>query len=156
VRVIPVTTAVEMQAALEREATDAKVIVMAAAVADHRPAGAAPRKLEHKGEAWSLPLVPNPDILAGFAARRPAGQLIVGFAAETHDAVARGRAKRERKGCDLLVVNDVTAEGAGFEADTNVVTLIGRDGTADPWPRMSKRQVAERLLDRLEAERKSP
>jgi phosphopantothenoylcysteine decarboxylase/phosphopantothenate--cysteine ligase len=154
-RTVPVTTAVEMQAALEREAADAQVIVMAAAVADHRPANTAPRKLEHKNEPWSLALVPNPDIVARLVARRPAGQLIVGFAAETHDVLVRGRAKRERKGCDLLVVNDVTAEGAGFEAETNVVTLIGRDGATDAWPRMSKRQVAERLLDRIEAERKS-
>ncbi len=156
VRTIRVATAAEMQQALEREAPGAQVIVMAAAVADHRPAETTDRKLEHKGEGWSLALVPTPDILAGLVARRAPGQVIVGFAAETHDPAARGAAKRERKGCDLMVVNDVTAEGAGFEVDTNVVSLIGRHGQADTWPLMSKREVAERLLDRIEAERRSP
>ena len=76
--------------------------------------------------------------------------MIVGFAAETHDVIERAQAKKKRKGCDLLLANDVSTPGSGFEADDNRVTLIDEQGRAEPWPLMSKRQVAERLFDRVE------
>jgi phosphopantothenoylcysteine decarboxylase/phosphopantothenate--cysteine ligase len=152
--VVGVTTALEMREAMLAAARDAAVVVMTAAVADHRPKEEAALKLEHKNRPYSLEMVPNPDILRELVERRPPGQLIVGFAAETHDLAERARAKRERKGCDLLVANDVTQEGAGFDEDTNAVTLIDAAGRAEPWPTLSKRAVAERLLDAVAALRR--
>ncbi len=149
VETVPVRTAGEMRAAMRQAARAARVVVMAAAVADHRPAAAAERKISRR-EPYTLDLVPNPDILAELTAARRAGQVIVGFAAETHDVVERAQAKKKRKGCDLLLANDVSTPGSGFEAEDNRVTLIDERGRAEPWPLMSKRQVAERLLDRVE------
>lgn len=156
VEVVPVETALEMREAVFQAAMGADAIVMAAAVADHRPAESVTEKLSpSKEKGYALHLTPNPDILAELCAVRGSGRLggeavIVGFAAETGDAVAKAIAKRERKGCDLLLANDVAAEGAGFEVETNVVTLIGPGGAAESWPLMSKRQVAERLMDAIE------
>ena len=107
----------------------ADVVVMAAAVADFRPKRSAGTKLSKEEGIPELVLEPTPDILAGLAARRAPGQVLVGFAAETHDAVERGRRKLERKGVDLLVVNDVSAPGAGFDHDTNAVVILGADGS---------------------------
>ncbi|MBP7148412.1 MAG: bifunctional phosphopantothenoylcysteine decarboxylase/phosphopantothenate--cysteine ligase CoaBC [Acidobacteria bacterium] len=146
-RVLRVETALEMREAVRAAAAHADVVIMVAAVADYRPRAAAGRKISGKDQPLVLELVPNPDILAELCRQRRPGQVIVGFAAETGDAVAKGRAKRERKGCDLLAVNDVTTAGAEFGADTNVVALIGRDGAAEALPLMPKRAVAERLLD---------
>ena len=92
-------------------------------------------------------LEPTPDILAGLAAHRVPGQVLVGFAAETHDALARGQRKLERKGVDLLVVNDVSAPGAGFDHDTNAVVILGADGSSTEIPLTSKDAVANALLD---------
>jgi len=150
VEAVSVETAREMEREVLARLGESDVLVMAAAVADHRPASAADAKLSRKGEAFSLELVPNPDILSeAVAARRP-GQVIVGFAAETGDAARKGAAKRRRKGADLLVANDVTEPGSGFGTDTNRVWLVGPGDDVEEWPRMSKRQVAERLLDRVE------
>jgi phosphopantothenoylcysteine decarboxylase/phosphopantothenate--cysteine ligase len=149
-----VRSAREMRDAMFAAARRATTIVMSAAVADHRPDEAAGRKISNK-EPYHLSLVPNPDILAELVAARREGQIIVGFAAETHDLEVRARAKRERKGCDLLVANDVTAPGAGFGVDTNVVTLVGADGSLDRWAEMTKRQVAEKLWDRIETLRET-
>ena len=114
---------------------------MAAAVADFRPKAPAEHKLAKADGVPELVLEPTPDILAGLArARRRPGQVLVGFAAETDDVLARGRAKLERKGVDLLVVNDVTAPGAGFDHDTNAVTILDRRRGAEAVPLMSKRR----------------
>ncbi len=151
VEAIPVETAVEMEREVLGRLPAADVLVMAAAVADHRPARVSREKLARKGEPFRLELVPNPDILsAATAARRP-GQVIVGFAAETGDAARRGAEKRRRKGADLLVANDVTEPGSGFGTETNRVWLVGPgEEEIEAWPLLSKRQVAERLLDRVE------
>jgi phosphopantothenoylcysteine decarboxylase/phosphopantothenate--cysteine ligase len=148
VDVIRVTTALEMRDSMLSAARQAEIVVMSAAVADHRPETPSERKISKK-EPYEVRLVPNPDILAQLVAQRRPGQIIVGFAAETHDHEARARAKRERKGCDLLLANDVTAPGAGFGVDTNVVTLVDAEGRSESWPLMSKRQVAERLFDEV-------
>jgi phosphopantothenoylcysteine decarboxylase / phosphopantothenate---cysteine ligase len=148
VRVVPVETAGEMEAAMVEAALTAEVVVMAAAVADFRPKVAADRKLHDLPE---LVLEPTPDILAGLVARRRPGQILVGFAAETDDVTARGRRKLERKGVDLLVVNDVTAPGAGFDHDTNAVTVLDADGGSAEVPLASKSEVAEAVLDRVVA-----
>jgi phosphopantothenoylcysteine decarboxylase/phosphopantothenate--cysteine ligase len=157
VEVTRVGTAAEMQAALLERAAGADAIVMAAAVADHRPAAAAEQKISlDKTESYSVALVPNPDILAELVRRREPGQVIVGFAAETAATAERAIAKRKRKGCDLLVANDVTAAGAGFEVDTNEVTLVDAEDRAEAWPRLAKREVAERLWDRVEPLLRAP
>ncbi len=146
---IDVETAAEMEHAVGVSAEAADVVVMAAAVADFRPKRSAGTKLSKEEGIPELVLEPTPDILAGLAARRAPGQVLVGFAAETHDAVERGRRKLERKGVDLLVVNDVSAPGAGFDHDTNAVVILGADGSTTEIPLTSKDAVANAVLDRV-------
>jgi len=146
---IDVETAADMEQAVGASAEGADVVVMAAAVADFRPKRSAGAKLSKEEGIPELVLEPTPDILAGLAARRVPGQLLVGFAAETHDAVERGRRKLERKGVDLLVVNDVSAPGAGFDHDTNAVVILGTDGSTTEIPLTCKDAVANAVLDRV-------
>jgi len=148
---IDVETAADMEHAVGAAAEGADVVVMAAAVADFRPKRSAGRKLSKQDGIPELVLEPTPDILAGLAARRRPGQVLVGFAAETHDAVDRGRRKLTRKGVDLLVVNDVTAPGTGFDHDTNAVVILEADGSAQEIPLTSKDAVANAVLDRVNA-----
>ena len=140
-------TAADMEDAMGRAAPHADVVIMAAAVADFRPKSTAEGKLSKEDGVPELVLEPTPDILAGLAARHPPGQVLVGFAAETHDAVERARRKLERKGADLLVVNDVSAPGAGFDHDTNAVVILHADGRTTDIPLTSKNAVAEAVLD---------
>jgi phosphopantothenoylcysteine decarboxylase/phosphopantothenate--cysteine ligase len=149
--VVRVETAAEMQRAMDDAAASADVVVMAAAVADFRPKAPAERKVH---DVPDLVLEQTPDILAGLVARRRAGQVLVGFAAETDDVAARGRAKLDKKGVDLLVVNDVTAPGAGFDHDTNAVTILQRAGGATEVPLTTKADVADAILDAVVAQRK--
>lgn len=155
VTVIDVHTAAEMRERLLAAAVNADVVVMAAAVADHRPTHPATEKIHRPGEEYTLFLTPNPDILAELCRSRVGDQVIVGFAAETGMDPGRVQQKLERKGCDLLVVNDVTAPDAGFGADTNVVTLLAPGASPVSLPRLHKRDVAERIWDRIEALRQS-
>src|SRR4051794_13902666 len=147
VRVVPVGTAEELRAAMLAEAEDAEVVVMSAAVADFRPGSVAAVKLkkDSAAEPSSVPLVRNPDVLAELVAKRSAGQVVVGFAAETGDdeadVLTHARAKLARKGCDLLVVNDVSA-GQVFGAADNAVVVLGADGTVTELPRGTKDAVA--------------
>ncbi|HTX62102.1 MAG TPA: bifunctional phosphopantothenoylcysteine decarboxylase/phosphopantothenate synthase [Acidimicrobiales bacterium] len=145
---VRVESAAEMEAAIGAAAKSADVVVMAAAVADFRPKVAAGQKVHGVPE---LILEPTPDILAGLAATRPPGQLLVGFAAETEDVMERARRKLERKGVDLLVVNDVAAPGVGFDHDTNAVTILAADGATTVVPLGSKRQIADAVLDEVVA-----
>ena len=149
VRTVRVETALEMLAALRAELPAADALVMAAAVADFRPAETAARKL-HKGEiGGSLRLVRNPDILAELRPLK-GGRIFCGFAAETDDLLASAADKLARKGLDLIVANDVFAPGAGFAVDTNVVTVL-RPGTApERWPLLSKLDVGRRLVALIE------
>jgi phosphopantothenoylcysteine decarboxylase / phosphopantothenate---cysteine ligase len=146
---IDVETAAEMEHAVGAAAEGADVVVMAAAVADFRPKRSVSAKISKEDGIPELVLEPTPDILTGLAARRAPGQVLVGFAAETHDAVERGRRKLERKGVDLLVVNDVSAPGAGFDHDTNAVVILGADGSTTEIPLTSKDAVANAVLDRV-------
>ncbi|SOE03285.1 bifunctional phosphopantothenoylcysteine decarboxylase/phosphopantothenate--cysteine ligase CoaBC [Blastococcus haudaquaticus] len=147
VRVVAVGTAEELRTAMHAEAKDADVVVMAAAVADFRPATVAGAKLkkDSASEPDSVALVRNPDVLAELVGSRPAGQLVVGFAAETGDAdgdvLTHARAKLARKGCDLLVVNDVSA-GQVFGRSENSVVVLAADGSAAAVPHGSKDAVA--------------
>ena len=144
-----VESAADMEHAVGASAEGADVVVMAAAVADFRPKRPAGTKLSKEEGIPELVLEPTPDILAGLAARRAPGQVLVGFAAETHDALERGRRKLARKGVDLLVVNDVSAPGAGFDHDTNAVVILGADGSTTEIPLTSKDAVANAVLDRV-------
>ncbi|HLG67971.1 MAG TPA: bifunctional phosphopantothenoylcysteine decarboxylase/phosphopantothenate--cysteine ligase CoaBC [Acidimicrobiales bacterium] len=144
-----VETAAEMEAAVRAHAPLVDAVIMAAAVADFRPKGAAGRKLTKEDGVPDLVLEPTPDILAGLGAARRPGQVLVGFAAETDDPVARGRRKLASKGVDLLVVNDVGAPGAGFDVETNVVTILDDRGGEEALPLMSKRAVADAVLDKV-------
>ena len=151
VRLVAVETAAQMLAASEA-ALPVDVAVMAAAVSDWRVDAASTQKLKKDGKgAPSLRLVENPDILAQIAARRndrPA--LVVGFAAETENVVANARLKRDKKGCDWILANDVSAGTGTFGGDRNTIHLVDGDGTED-WPDMTKREVAARLAERIAA-----
>ena len=142
-----VETAAEMQAALDELAPTAEVVVMAAAVADFRPVSAASGKIKKDAGVPEIVLEPTPDILAGLGARKPAGQVLVGFAAETSDLVANAESKLRRKRLDLIVANDVSAPGVGFAHDTNAVTLIRPDMSPTTVPLTGKRAVAAAVLD---------
>lgn len=144
--VVRVGSAAEMSRAMKRAYGDATVVVMAAAVADYRPETVAAHKLKKGPGGRTLRLVRTEDIVSGLA-RRKGDRLIVGFAAETRDVVAEGRRKLASKALDLVVANDVTAPGAGFGADTNVVHLLDAAGGAEALPLMSKDAVADRILD---------
>jgi phosphopantothenoylcysteine decarboxylase/phosphopantothenate--cysteine ligase len=146
VRVLSVTTAAEMQRALETEFRSASVLVMAAAVADYRPREPAAQKLKKARAALELPLERTTDILTGLA-RRKGRRLVIGFAAETRHAVAEAKRKLREKRLDLVVANDVTAPGAGFGSDSNVVTLVDVAGAAQALPLLPKDEVAGRILD---------
>jgi len=145
---VPVQTAEEMREAVLQHLHEATIVVKAAAVADYRPKRQSPIKIASKQEGITIELVPNPDILKEIEARR-GGVLLVGFAAETHDVGSRARAKLQAKGIDLLVVNDVSQAGIGFEADDNQVTLLDRWGGTIDLPRMTKLQVAHAIYDRV-------
>ncbi len=145
-----VETTVELEAAVREALPAADVLVMAAAPADYRPAAPPDRKRSRQAGALQVTLEPTADILAGTRAVRPVGAVVVGFALETGDAVAKGRAKLERKDLDLVVVNDALEPGAGFEHETNRVTLIDRDGGERALPLLDKRAVAEAILDAVE------
>ena len=151
VQEVRVTSAAEMDAAVAAHA-DADVIVMAAAVADFRPAAVAAQKIKkgnpsESAEAPVIVLEHTTDILAGLGARKPPGQVLVGFAAETADVLDNAAQKLARKNLDVMVANDVSAAGAGFAHDTNIVTILLADGTVQPLPICSKREVADAVLD---------
>jgi phosphopantothenoylcysteine decarboxylase/phosphopantothenate--cysteine ligase len=149
VRRIDVETAAQLETAAREEFAASHVLAMAAAPADFRPADVAAAKLERRG-TLELRLEPTDDILAGLAAARGEGQTIVGFAAEHgEDGVERARAKLERKGADLIVLNDVSDPEIGFESKENAVTLIEAGGET-AVPRASKDEIAEAILDRIE------
>jgi phosphopantothenoylcysteine decarboxylase/phosphopantothenate--cysteine ligase len=151
VQVLPVRTAAEMQLACQAHAPQSDVILMAAAVADFRPASPAPAKLKKDRGVPTLELEPTEDILSQLAARRRPGQVLVGFAAEHGEqAIAYGRSKLERKGLDLIVVNDIARSDIGFEASHNEVTLLGRGGLERTIPRADKTQVAEDILNEVQ------
>jgi phosphopantothenoylcysteine decarboxylase / phosphopantothenate---cysteine ligase len=152
VRRIDVETALEMREAVLAEFAKADVVVKAAAVADFRPAQRADRKIKKEdlaeGEGLSLELVRNPDILEEIS-RQKGRRVVVGFAAESHDVLAAARRKVLRKGCDLIVANDVSAAGSGFDVDTNAVSFVWPDGEVESLPPLSKAEVATRLLDHV-------
>jgi len=149
VEVVEVETAAQMEEAMLSRAADADVVVMAAAVADFRPKVVVDTKLHKTDGIPDLVLEATNDILAELGRRRRAGQVLVGFAAETDDVPERARAKLVAKGVDLMVANDVSAPQVGFDHDTNAVTILGADGTVATVPLSAKSEVADALLDRV-------
>ncbi|TMA77770.1 MAG: bifunctional phosphopantothenoylcysteine decarboxylase/phosphopantothenate--cysteine ligase CoaBC [Deltaproteobacteria bacterium] len=148
VECVHVTSAREMEKAALHHAAAADCVVMAAAVGDYRPLEAARHKIKRGRGDLEIRLTPNPDILAKIGAL-PGQRVIVGFAAETRDLVANARRKLQAKGVHLMVANDVTAPDAGFDVDTNIVTLIDRSGRVERFEKMSKDEVAGVILDRV-------
>lgn len=145
----PVTTAEDMRKALLSRFTWSDTVIMAAAVADFRPAQPAQHKLKKRHRPITqLALTPTDDILQELGERRTT-QVLVGFAAETEDLLAHAREKLHAKHVDLLVANDVSAAGSGFGSDTNRVVLLASDGEAEELPLLPKRDVAGRILDRI-------
>ena len=145
VETVHVRTAAEMKAAVTKAVAKADALIMAAAVADYQPKTTAKTKIKKETPNLTLELVRTPDILAEVK-----GNFIkVGFAAESEDLVANARKKLQKKQLDLIVANDITDKESGFGADTNKVTIISRDGKAEKLPLMSKREVADKILDRV-------
>jgi phosphopantothenoylcysteine decarboxylase/phosphopantothenate--cysteine ligase len=150
IRMVRVESTKEMEDAVRLELPRADVLVMAAAPADFRPSSPSDGKRPRVDGALAIPMEPTGDVLDATRSLRKQGSMIVGFALETGDALAKGLAKLERKGLDLIVVNDALEPGAGFEKETNRVALLSRDGTRRILPLQSKREVAEAILDTVE------
>jgi len=144
---VQVETAAQMQAAVESIAPTSDVVVMAAAVADFRPAAPAGNKIKKENGTPEIVLEPTPDILAGLGRSKVNGQVLVGFAAETDDLVANADAKLRRKNLDLIVANDVSASGVGFQHDTNAVSLLRPDSQMVTVTLTDKRSIARAVLD---------
>jgi phosphopantothenoylcysteine decarboxylase/phosphopantothenate--cysteine ligase len=145
---ITVRTAAEMQRAVHERLAETNAVIMAAAVADFRPVAAQSGKIKKTGSNLLLELEPAPDILAGLA-REKGSRVVVGFAAETERVAENARLKLREKGADMIVANDVTQDGAGFDVDTNVATLFLRDGREVTLPKMTKLELANRILDHI-------
>jgi phosphopantothenoylcysteine decarboxylase/phosphopantothenate--cysteine ligase len=152
VEFVQVTSSDEMRTAVLDRLSDATIVIKAAAVSDYRPKAPAAQKIKRR-EPIQLDLEPTADILAEIAATRRPGTLVVGFAAETEDHLQHGRDKLLRKGADALVLNDVGRPGIGFDSDRNAATFLTRH-TAIELPEMSKRDLADRILDEIRALRR--
>ncbi|MEP7347169.1 MAG: bifunctional phosphopantothenoylcysteine decarboxylase/phosphopantothenate--cysteine ligase CoaBC, partial [Gemmatimonadaceae bacterium] len=140
----------EMRQAIADRLPDADVLVMAAAPADFRPSTVAENKIKKGNAVDSMELAPTPDILLSTRSARKPGSIAVGFALETTDLIANAQDKLARKGLDLVVLNDAREAGAGFDTKTNRVTLVGQNGQLTELPLMSKDDVADAILDRIE------
>jgi phosphopantothenoylcysteine decarboxylase/phosphopantothenate--cysteine ligase len=153
VKIVRGISAEEMHAAVMTELPGTTIFIGAAAVADYRPSELAENKIKKTAEQMILTLDKTPDILSDVANNRPshhAGLLVIGFAAETNDVLSYARAKLEKKDLDLVIANDVGKQGAGFDVDTNIITIISRNGDApEELPLMSKLQAAHKVLDAI-------
>jgi phosphopantothenoylcysteine decarboxylase/phosphopantothenate--cysteine ligase len=145
--VVPVVTTEEMRAAVLSRLDEATIVIKAAAVADYRPVMQAEQKLKRTGPL-TLEFEPTEDILAEVVQRRHDGMLVIGFAAETENAIVHGRDKLLRKGADAIVLNDVSRAGVGFDSDRNAATFLTHQ-TAIDLPEMSKRELADRILEEV-------
>lgn len=154
VKLVPFTTTQDLLDRASELAQEQDLLIQAAAPADYRAKEIAPQKIKKQGgEPMTFTLVENPDVAATLGKAKRSGQVFVGFAAETNDVLAHARDKLARKNLDMIVANDVTRPGAGFDVDTNIVTLITKDGQ-EALPMMSKAEVAQQILDRALALRR--
>lgn len=148
--VVKVETALEMHREVISRAAECDAVVMAAAVSDFRAEQVQGEKVKKSDkDRWTVTLVPNPDIAGEVGAQKRPGQILVAFAAETERLLENAAAKLKAKNADLVVANDVSREGIGFDADDNQVTLLYKDGREEPLPKMSKEQVAQELVRRI-------
>ncbi len=155
VRTLPFTTTKDLLALALEHASEQDVIIQAAAPADYCAREVAAQKIKKQdGEEFILHLVENPDVAATIGREKREGQTFVGFAAETNDVIEHAQGKLEKKNLDMIVANDVTAPGAGFDVDTNIVTLITKMGMVS-LPMLSKAEVADRILDQIVTLRKN-
>ena len=143
-----VETTLDMHDAMQAAFNETDIVIMAGAPADYRPSEYTPHKIKKTADTLTLPLERNPDIAQALGEQKT-DQTLVCFAAETNDLLENAKKKLIRKNCDLIVANDVLAEGAGFQSDTNIVTLLDRDGTCEQLPRASKRDVADAILTKV-------
>jgi phosphopantothenoylcysteine decarboxylase/phosphopantothenate--cysteine ligase len=150
VRFVAVRSAEEMRTAVLAEREDCRAVIKAAAVADYRPKATGVQKMKKREADRVLDLVRNPDILAELGCERGGGDcVLVGFAAETEALLENAQEKLEQKNADMIVANDVSRSDAGFDADTNLVKILHRDGRVEELPLLSKDEVADRVLDRI-------
>ncbi len=150
VEIVNGVSAEEMHRSCDGWLPNATIFIGAAAVADYRPANSAEGKIKKGGRDFMiLELTKTRDILADVSRNRNAGMIVVGFAAETNDVVGYARSKMEKKGLDIVVANDVTKDGAGFNTDTNIATILTRFGGEISLPLMSKRELADKILDEI-------
>ncbi len=150
VRVVSVSSAVQMHDAVVERYADADVVIKAAAVADYRPAEPSGSKIKKGKEPLTIRLERNPDIIAELG-KKKGKRILVGFAMETEDLLERARQKMKDKNMDLIVANDLSRKGAGFEGDTNVISILDREGGLQEFPLMDKKDAADRILDRISA-----
>ena len=148
VRCVPVCSAEEMRTAVFNHLEDADVVIKAAAVADYRPVDSLPEKMKKTADELSLHLQRTPDILAELGEQK-GDRVLIGFAAETERLLVHAAEKLQKKNLDLIVANDITEEGAGFDVDTNVVRFLHADGRVDELEKMSKIRVAQQLLNQV-------
>ena len=149
VNIIRVETAAQMQEVVLREFTTTDITVKAAAVADYRAKTIADNKIKKSEETLTLILEKNPDILMELGKRKKQNQFLVGFAAETQHLVEYAKSKLEKKNLDLIIANDITAKGAGFNSDTNIVKLLDKTGAVEELPIMTKEELAKVLWDKI-------
>ncbi len=155
IKLVSAITARKMHSAVMKSLPKATIFVGAAAVADYAPANESGAKIKKDGRDFMiLELKRTQDILAEVSKKRPEGMIVVGFAAETNDVVGYAKSKLKKKGLDIVVANDVTKDGAGFNTDTNIATIITREGSEVELPLMSKREMADRILDEIVTLRK--
>jgi len=150
----PVRTTEQMHHAVRERANEASIVIMAAAVSDYRPAATHDKKLKRGDGGLTLTLEPTPDILAELGSNK-GNRVIIGFAAETNNVAENARAKLTRKSADMIVANDVTQEGAGFDTDTNIVTMYLPDAREISLPKLTKFDVANRIFDQALSIRKN-
>lgn len=154
VKVVSVTSAREMHTAVMQEVTAQDIVIKAAAVGDYRPASQAEDKIKKSESGLEIALVRNPDILSDIGQAKRRDQILCGFSMETQDLLQNSQAKLKKKNCDMMVANSLRQEGAGFAGDTNVATLLFRDGHNEKIGLMRKEELADIILDRLLALRR--
>ena len=153
VTLVPVESAADMAEAMFERAADAGLVIMAAAVADYRPVRTLPGKMKKTPGNLTIELEHTVDILAELGRRKPAGQILIGFAAETDDLLANAAGKLKRKNLDWIAANDVSRNDIGFGSDNNAVTLLGRHGERVDFAPDSKYEIARRILEEVTAGR---
>ena len=150
VKLIKVESAREMQKYIEEHFADCDITIMSAAVSDYRVKEVASQKIKKSDEVMTIELVKNPDILKGLGEKKSDKQYLVGFAAETQNVEEYAKGKLQRKNLDMIVANDVSQAGAGFNVDTNIAKIITRDGEIKQAPLMQKAELAKLILDTIE------